>query len=132
MGNKLEQILNTLIQKWWKPRWEEEIKSCQIWESFYERNFIGDTVWFYTDDRWTPQWLFTKSLREVCSKSSGLWQFVCENDLYPQYIQHRWFRDLPTNWLQIHDYRYWIIESALQDEIILKSFILDNIKVWNE
>jgi len=71
-------------------------------------------------------------IRFLVSKESWLWQFVCENDLYPPYIKHRWFRDLPTNWLQIHDYRYWVIESALCDENKLEDFLLSNIKVWNE
>lgn len=130
MGNKLEKLFNSLIEKGWIPRWEEEIKNCQIWESFYKRNFIGDTVWFYVDDRWTPQWLFTKSLREVCAKSSGLWQFVCENGMVAkkrQWTNRQWWDQ--ENCFDYKDYEYRLIESALKDESELEQFLLDNIKV---
>lgn len=139
MKNKLEQLLTSLVEAWWKPRWEEEIKSCQIWESFYKRNFIGDTVWFYVDDRWTPQWLFTKSFREVCAKSSGLRQFVCENGMVKissvfiswtknascdDYWNLFWDKACPKDF-----YQYRLIESALKDESELEQFLLNNIKI---
>lgn len=132
----LEELLNKLIEKGWKPRWEEEIKNCQIGEDFYERKFIGDTVWFYEDDRWTPQWLFTKSLRELVSKESGLWQFCikkgivdgmqCRNERN-KYYEFEMADDVYTG----KGYEYRLIESALKDESELEQFLLQNIKVWN-
>lgn len=128
----MEELLNKLIEKGWKPRWEEEIKSCQIWESFYKRKFIEDTVWFYEDDRWTPQWLFSKSLREVCSKSSWLWQFVCENGMVGDKWEIRYKADEnndidDANYMS--EFYYWLLESALKDESELEQLLLDNIKV---
>lgn len=128
----MEELLNKLIEKGWKPRGEEEIKSCQIWESFYKRKFIEDMVWFYTDDRGTPQWLFTKSLREVCSKSSWLWQFVCENKLQPTNRSGGWEYSDGYTWWTCMAYQFRLIESSLKDEDELEEFLLSNIKVWNE
>jgi hypothetical protein len=119
MENKLEQLLNSLIEKGWKPfgkvnRWYVSIDSTIHTKSpFFDFEYHNMSV----------------STRELIAKESWLWQFVCENELYPPYIQHRRFRDLPTNWLQIHDYRYWVIESALCDEDKLEEFLLSNIKV---
>lgn len=124
---ELEKLLNKLIEKGWQPfGW-----------LYYDR-FIIESDWDMCF-RWKYPWTDWESafdynydyfkIRELVSKESWLWQFVCQNDLYPPYIQHRWFRDRPENWLQIHDYRYWLIESALREELELERFLLDNIKV---
>ena len=113
---ELEKLLNKLIEKGREPfgNYRDIITRYKYDERFFEFNHEWDNM---------------VSIRELVSKESWLWQFVCQNELYPPYIQHRWFRDRPENWLQIHDYRYWLIESALRGELELERFLLDNIKV---
>ena len=71
-----------------------------------------------------------KSFRELVSKESNLWQFVCENKFYKDYNE-----DSGTYWdstMKIYnyrDYQYWLIESSLKDESELEQFLLSNIKV---
>jgi hypothetical protein len=135
----MEELLNKLIEKGWKPRDEESVKSCMVWEPFYKRKFIEKDLWFYIDDRWTPQWLFTKSLREICSKWSWLWQFVCENgmvkhDQYTNTIRQQIYEDERDSETYATKYDEWsylfrIIQSALCDEDKLEEFLLQNIKV---
>jgi len=112
---ELEKLLNKLIEKGWRP-FGFIVQNIRKWPY--------DSRYYFFEN--CAGW---KSLRELVSKESWLWQFVCQNDLYPPYIQHRWFRDRPENWLQIHDYRYWLIESALRGELELERFLLDNIKI---
>ena len=75
-------------------------------------------------------------LRQLTSKESGLWQFVCENWM----IKHEVYEDIQswehttadhsdfwyTSW---DNYEYRLIESALKDESELEDFLLSNIKV---
>ena len=124
----MEELLNKLISKWWKPRWEEKIHSCRYYEE--EKKFKAD----YTI-AWIPQVLY-RSIRELCSREAGLWQFVCENKLITNSIKMREARehdiDDYNNILKIYDpfeYEYRLIESALCDEDKLEDFILSNIKV---
>ena len=131
----MEELLNKLIQRWWKPFWDNAIKIGYDWMEtrywYWAISYLYRDS--YIDDDWDEveyeEWRRQFNLRELVSKESWLWQFVCQNELYPPYIQHRWFRDRPENWLQIHDYRYWLIESALRGALELERFLLDNIKV---
>ena len=118
MEKKLEQLLNSLVDKGRKPRGLTPMWKIEVDYDIYFAFDVYDSL---------QCWHF--SPRSLVSKESWLWQFVCENELYPPYIQHRWFRDLSTNWLQIHDYRYWVIESSLKDESELEEFLLDNILI---
>ena len=132
--NTLEKLLNNLIEIWREPRWEDSIKSCKVWECFYTRDIIERTVAFYEDDNWTPQWLITKSLREICSRESWLWQFVCENKMVKKlWDNFKYFynsRDNKSTLRYYEDrYKYWLLESALKDESELEKFLLDNIKI---
>ena len=137
MENKLEQLLNSLIEKGWKPFGEwchrSPYKRVGIHKNYNkERTY----VLFYSNNH--SHW---KVLRQVVSRESWLWQFVCENkmvrldtdswesdsylcyyniDGYPKDDRFEMGRD---------DYRFRLIESALKDESELESFILDNIKV---
>ena len=83
-------------------------------------------------------------LRQLTSKESWLWQFVCENKLVEtdddysreRYRYNHWMQKEYKSWVikwearkyQV-DYEYRIIESALKDEDDLEKFLLDNIKV---
>lgn len=131
MENKLEQLLNMLIQKGWKPRWEDKIHSCRYYEE--EKKFKAD----YTI-AWIPQVLY-RSLTELCSKSSWLWQFVCENGMikHDQYTnttriqEYEDERDSETYRTKYDEWSYLfrLIESSLKDESELEDFLLSNIKV---
>jgi hypothetical protein len=71
-----------------------------------------------------------KSFRELVSKWSWLWQFVCENKLYNWQV-FVWL----TNTEGFHDefwdsdYQFRLIESALCDEDKLEDFLLNSIKL---
>ena len=129
----MEELLNKLIKKWWKPF---KIKSDNMWLYCLKDNKIVisyydfDTEWECNhEDKWCD-------LRQLTSKESWLWQFVCENGM----IKHEVYEDIQswehttaehsdfwyTSW---DNYEYRIIESALKDEDKLEQFLLDNIKI---
>ena len=140
MGNKLEQLLNSLIKRWRIPFWEwchrSPYKRVSIHKNYNkERTY----VLFYSNnhDHW-------KVLRQVVSKESWLWQFVCENgminvnetEVFYFWLKRKWTLDRGYYYLseasediRTNNYEYRVIESALKDESELESFILDNIKV---
>ena len=75
-------------------------------------------------------------LRQLTSKESWLWQFVCENKLRnPIGWDYHWKQWLPEEMFdEENDYscdspEYRIIESALKDEDELDNFLIDNIKI---
>ena len=78
-------------------------------------------------------------LREIVSINSGLWQFVCENNLnyseddsiYNVWLKHYAEDDHESPYTYASPVWY-IIESSLKDESELEDFLLQNIKVWNE
>ena len=126
----LEQLLNKLIKKWWKPWWLNP-----VWEITIDYDIVFAFDAFDSLQKWHY------SFRELTSKESGLWQFVCENKLIRF---HRWDRaknvsivweyptlDCDINYWPI-DYEYRLIESALIDEDKLWKFLLENIKSWED
>lgn len=127
----MEELLNKLIEKGWKPfgKWKKR-KVFARWDK---------TVSFsYQDDEWIE--FYTYLIRDVVSKESWLWQFVCENGMVDKqhwYIEElKWWKadddeEWHDNWEERYstEYQYWLIESSLKDESELESFILDNIKV---
>ena len=77
-------------------------------------------------------------LRQLTSKESWIWQFVCENRKYWYTIPECWIKNpkLCNEWIESvekecnqNSYEYYIIESSLIDEDELEQFLLDNIKV---
>ena len=123
----MEELLNKLIEKGWKPMWEEMTKChrerCRLNSAFWEY-WVFSHIWenWQSIDR-----QFCLKIREIVSKNSWLWQFVCENGMTKE--RQPYNRDSDTYWFTIQDYEYRLIESALKDESELESFILDNIKV---
>ena len=134
----MEELLNKLIEKGWKPFGRNYCK--------YEKWCLYYTV--HTEDGVWSEWRYWVSLRELVSKESWLWQFVCENGMVEeesfQYIEDKeictsdeWTCYYNDDWyprdnfytLDRTDTKFWIIESALIDESKLESFILDNIEV---
>ena len=125
----MEELLNKLIEKGWKvfwvePKWRNVVLTkrtdCRIHISYFDK-----TIW--------RTWWRDFSLRELVSKESWLWQFVCENGMiYDEHYCWDWYIHWDDNWrieIRQRDYRYRLIESALCDEDKLEDFILDNIKI---
>lgn len=113
----LEELLNKLIEKGWKPMWieKEDIETID-----YDKKRKKISIWYMnweTPSKWDFDWLFL-DLRQLTAKESWLWQFVCENKLI-----------VPDHMKQYNWYGYWLCECALLDEDKLEDFILSNIKV---
>lgn len=117
----LEELLNKLIEKGYYPRGVKDVNII-VYNWIIKVEYRGTYQMYH--------------IRELVSKESLLWQFVCKNRLveyidcaYCKYIQNDeeiWYET------QSNDYRYRLIESALCGEDKLEQFLLDNIKVWNE
>ena len=116
----MEELLNKLIEKGWKPFGSEQWK----WIAYTWKALEGNKKSQYT------------FLREITAKESWLWQFVCENGM----VKHEIYKDIQswehttaehsdfwyTSW---DNYEYRLIQSALTDEDKLEDFILSNIKL---
>ncbi len=117
----VEQLMNKLIAKGWRP-FNKDIR-----EIFTLNEFTCGYRWEWTNHLGT--------IRDIVSKESWLWQFVCENGM----INIPWYKNIIRQWVDTKrhkyygkDYRYWLCESALKDESELEGFLLSNIKVeWN-
>jgi len=140
----LEQLLNSLIEKGWKPFGDNAIK--------FDYDWMKTRYWYwaitylyrdsYIDDYWDKveyeEWKHQFNNRELVSKESWLWQFVCENGMInandtpeENAINYwRYNREDLTEWRYMRNYQYRLIESSLKDESELKDFLLQNIKVW--
>ena len=125
---KLEELLNKLIQRWWKPRKKEEVKRLNYHTLYRE-------VVSLEFDNYNLG--VSYSIRDLVSKESGLWQFVCENKKLHNFPQIRiknptlcdeWIKDVDKD-CNDNFYEYWLIECALCDEKYLEQFLIDNIKV---
>lgn len=115
------------MQRDWKP-WNEKADFCEY--KFWKFRFLkksGQIVCMY-------------SLRELVSLESGLWQFVCDEQLYKhdQRTDSDWIKNTEdtrdseksiAKYLTEADYRYRLLESALIPEEELGQFLVDNIKV---
>lgn len=124
----MEELLNKLIEKGWKPFGEwchrSPYKRVDIHKNYNkERTYIL----FYSNNH--CHW---KVLRQVVSKESWLWQFVCTNGLLSP-SNCNWARIYKANisqeFIEDRDYRYRLIVSSLQDESGLEDFLIENIKV---
>ena len=126
------QLIKSLITKKRIPRWDKEIV-----HSVYEKKH--KMIWFYKEWEKYLELLFKKSLRELVSKDSWLWQFVCENGMvkHDQYTNTVWEqiyedeRDSETYRTKYGEWSYLfrLIESSLKDESELEDFLLNSIKV---
>lgn len=129
----LEELLNKLIEKGWKPFWitcTDFIKGTGLeWIPSYCFN-PHPHMWF----AWWTRKYHRPSLRQIVSKESWLWQFVCENgmakDVSPQILMWQRVADKELSkfiWYNYYEYR--LIESALCDENKLEEFLLNSIKL---
>jgi hypothetical protein len=117
MGKKekksnLEWLLNSLIEKGWKPFGRNSNKA------YYRPEWPDE---FYFGENWYG---YIYNWRQIVSKESWLWQFVCENRM----VEHRNYW-IDTEIWQDEQYKYRLIESALCDEDKLEEFLLNSIKL---
>lgn len=127
MENKLEQLLNKLIEKGWKPfgREKKELKFVDIWK---------EMLLEWGENYYCSKWY---SYRELVSKESNLRQFVCKNGMinnekltHTRISQVEWWLDVNcVRKTTSSNYEYRLLESALKDESELEEFLLSNIKV---
>ena len=105
---KLEKLLNSLCELWWKPRGEKLIKNVVVkdWYVYHRR---------------------MSSLRGLVGIESGLWQFVCEKWLYNkkayEFETISYYEDFNSNGKEFR-----LMLSAIQEDI--PQFLLDNIQLW--
>ena len=141
----LEQLLNSLIEKGWKPFGERgafvEIYRYPNWE-------ITTLDYWIT---WTEKPSFFKwnsSIRDLVSKESWLWQFVCDREhRFIDKKNYEWARsdrrlknpyvdydgvNTEYEWITNLDYQFRLIESSLKDESELEDFLLSNIVIKDE
>ena len=124
----LEQLLNSLIDKGWKPRW-------LLNEIEYIHAFNDVNQWWRVEISYGDHWYY-KALRQIVSKESWLWQFVCENELVKPVVDiisicsYSHFTDDHDDggWDETFP-EYRLIESALKDENELEDFLLKSIKL---
>ena len=130
MENKLKELLNILIKRWRVPFGDKRITNVS-----WKMQYVWTYNWVFRSNHNVVQ--FWKSTREIVSKESWLWQFVCENGMIKEGHKHERILD-PTFWewwadckRQEHDWNYWyrLIESSLKDESELEDFLLSNIKL---
>jgi len=125
----IEQLLNKLIEKGWKPFEDNDVIRVKCWYSvhFLCRPIVNFVLDWYAEA--------TVPLKEILtSRSSWLWQFVCENRLWKDVDEEKyWHKKTPKiSELRSYDYHfeeYRVIESSLKDESELEQFLLSNIKV---
>lgn len=145
----LEELLNKLIKKGWIPfgiygNWDLEWERICIEEQDEYTNEYRLKVYYINVDYVKFNWLFDEdknfsdrfSLREIVSKWSWLWQFVCENGMVNYHKIDRvknieiWSDKMETELnYGSSDYQARIIESALCDEDKLEEFLLNSIKL---
>lgn len=130
---EMEELLNKLIEKGWTKKTHHLYGLPN--KPFVRR--VKDSIhWveFYYYEWWDNEAKLVKiySLRDIVSKESWLWQFVCENGMVNiKYCDRRCYDgDRHLDKACFDDgYQYRLIESALCDEDKLEEFLLDNIKV---
>ncbi len=127
---ELETLLNSLVQRGRKPK-GREVVLIQLDQEFTKSE--GKTVFYCSCKDW---FWFYADLRWIVSLESGLWQFVCINDLYRHtwdelVLNPSWGPDWPSaDWsFFCGDSAYRLLESALVSEEELGKFLIDNIKL---
>ncbi len=148
----LEQLLNSLIKRWRVPfgiygNWDLEWERICIEEQDEYTNEYRLKVYWINVDYVEFNWLCDEdkhfsdrfSLREIVSKWSWLWKFVCENGMIPKECHERvkdisWWEYWPDCKAQINlpTAEYRLIESSLKDESELEEFLLSNIVIKDE
>ena len=121
---ELENLLNSLIQRGWKP-WGEKSKKIMIRSS---RIFVYNSEWYINPEG--------KHIRSIVSLESRLWQFVCDRSLLKSIWKAR-AKEPSISALGFKsevlalsfEPEYRLLESALIPEEELGKFLVENIKV---
>ena len=122
---ELENLLNSLIQRGWKPWGKyDKILNLSKYNGWLIRLVQSNNAWMYVH------------IRSIVSLESGLWQFCVENELTRWYNWDEWkyteifpwdYRDYPAD-----EHKYRLLESALIPEQELGKFLIENIVIeWN-
>ena len=128
---ELETLLTSLIQRGWKPAGfpgKSEIKISEDWDV---------VLYMDTDDATV---VVKVKLRNLVSLESGLWQFVCKNDLQAKWSNRAknvrrsmQFTTITDEKFESYLSKYRLIESALIPEEELAKFLVENIIVeWKK
>lgn len=141
----MEELLNKLIKRGWKPfNVNCDWTNVEVINRLNDNRYIPEhsEIIFQTD---THRHVFDCNIRDLVSKSSGLWQFVCDRE--HRFIDERNYDGVSLDkrlknpyvdydgvnteyeWITGLDYQYWVIEASLKDERELEQFLLDNIKI---
>ena len=131
---ELENLLNSLIKRGWKPAWFQGESRIEIFEDW------DITIYMDVDN------IIVKAkinLRNIVSIKSWLWQFVCDKEL----VQHKTSEKIIKRYVKEVieregwditeadiictdlDPEYRLLESALIPEKELGKFLVDNIKL---
>lgn len=118
MQKEFVDLLNALVKKGWKP-WEEET---------YKIESASDAIIVYRDEINYTMYIF----RELVSIESGLWQFVCRNNLFVDGVDTKDYLEDSFGFITAaydNDGYYWLAKASRREEFELPKFLLDNIKV---
>lgn len=122
---ELENLLNSMIKKWWKP-WGKEYTAIDVIQDGREECLMFRDV----PKRQMKAYIF----RSLVSIESGLWAFVCKNKLNKK-TDNFWENVSKTStniWWFNHNHQYRLLESALIPEEELVKFLIENIIItWN-
>lgn len=124
----MEELLNKLIKKWWKPRNKEEVKRLNyhtLYREVVSLEFDNYNLWV------------SYSIRDLVSKESWLRQFCCETKLIEQWktvhdyvMKHICYADENRCWwFSMCNAEYYIMMCSLLEESELEQFLIDNIKI---
>lgn len=121
---ELENLLNSLIQRGWKP-WGEKSKKIIIRSS---RIFVYNSKWYINPEG--------KHIRSIVSLESGLWDFACDRSLLKSIWKAR-AKEPSISALGFKsevlalsfEPEYRLLESALIPEEELGKFLVDNIRI---
>ena len=120
------QLMKNLRDKGWIPRWYNEVI-----HTVYDKKH--KMIWLYKEGKKYLELVYKKSLRDLCSKESWLWQFCVENEMVfiPKweipYVERNYIFDYEC--YEVSEFQYWLMVWALLKEDELEQFLLDNIKI---
>lgn len=123
------QLMKNLRDKWWIPRWYNEVI-----HTVYDKKH--KMIWLYKEGKEFLILVYKKSLRDLCSKESNLWQFCVDHDIIDySKVRAYWISYAPLKkwgaWeMQNYDNVHRLLwDCASLDENKLEQFLLDNIKI---
>lgn len=125
---ELEKLLNSLVQRGWRPRGKyDKILNVSKYNGWLMRLVQSNNAWMYVH------------IRSIVSLESGLWQFVCDRSLLKSIWKARAKEPsisalgFKSEFLALSfEPEYRLLESALIPEEELEKFLIENIVIeWN-